>query len=101
MRVTDDATQAVVYAGLVRAAACDPQIAEVNIFGFYDDVPRDTGFQAALNHVDGTPRASADAVQARDRGVGGGMCRAPSLVVPGQARRSAPSRPPGRSRTAG
>ena len=64
VRVTDDATQARVYAELVQDAACDPQIAEVNIFGFYDDGPRDTGFQSALNHVDGTPRASAAAVQA-------------------------------------
>ena len=64
VRVTDDASQAGIYAGLVRAAACDPHVAEVNIFGFYDDVPRDTGFQAALYRVDGTPRASADAVRA-------------------------------------
>jgi len=64
VRVTDDASQAGIYGGLVRATACDPQIAEVNIFGFYDDAPRDTGFQAALHHVDGTPRASAAAVQA-------------------------------------
>jgi len=63
VRVTDDASQAVVYAGLVRAVACDPHIAEVNIFGFYDDGPRDHGFQAALNRVDGTPRASAESVQ--------------------------------------
>ena len=64
VRVTDDVTQAQVYWELVHDAACDPQIAEVNIFGFYDDSPRDSGFQAALNHVDGTPRASAAAVQA-------------------------------------
>lgn len=63
VRVTDDASQADVYAGLVRTAACDPHIAELNIFGFYDDSPRDSGFQAALNRVDGTPRASAGAVQ--------------------------------------
>jgi len=63
VRVTDDATQAKVYASLVRSAACDPSIAEVNIFGFYDDAPRDAGFQAALHAVDGTPRASADAVR--------------------------------------
>ena len=63
VRVTNDATQAHVYSELVHDAACDPQIAEVNIFGFYDDGPRDSGFQAALNHVDGTPRASAAAVQ--------------------------------------
>jgi len=36
----------------------------VNVFGFYDDVPRDRGFQAALNRVDGSPRPSAAAVQA-------------------------------------
>ncbi len=64
VRVTDDASQAMVYSELVRDAACDPQIAQVNIFGFYDDIPRDTGFQAALYHVDGTPRASAASVQA-------------------------------------
>ncbi len=64
VRVTNDATQAHVYSELVHDAACDPQIAEVNIFGFYDDGLRDSGFQAALNHVDGTPRASAGAVQA-------------------------------------
>jgi hypothetical protein len=46
----------------VRAVACDPHVAELNIFGFYDDRPRDSGFQAALNRVDGTPRASAEAV---------------------------------------
>ena len=63
VRVTDDVSQADVYAGLVRAAACNPHVAQVNIFGFYDDVPRDTGFQAALYRADGTPRASADAVR--------------------------------------
>jgi hypothetical protein len=64
VQVTDEATQAGIYASLVEAAGCDPQIAEVNIFGFYDDVPRDSGFQSALNHVDGTPRASATSVKA-------------------------------------
>jgi hypothetical protein len=64
VRVTDDASQAEVYSELVRDAACDPQIAELNIFGFYDDGPRDTGFQSALYQVDGTPRASAASVQA-------------------------------------
>jgi len=64
VRVTDESSQAGIYASLVRTAACDPQIAEVNIFGFYDDIPRDSGFQSALNHVDGTPRGSATSVQA-------------------------------------
>ena len=98
---------------LVHDAACDPQIAEVNIFGFYDDGPRDSGFQAALNHVDGTPRASAAAVQAaiadsaagcardarpggsreaRDRRRGAGLGRST-----GRGRRSASRRPPTRA----
>lgn len=60
--VTDESTQAAIYAQLVRTAACDTDIAEVNFFGFYDDSRR-SGFQAGLYHVDGTPRPSATAVQ--------------------------------------
>ena len=77
VQVTDDKTQAGVYAKLVRTAACDPTIAEVNIFGFYDDAPRDTGFQAALNLVDGTPRASAATVQSAIADSAGGCNGAP------------------------
>jgi hypothetical protein len=73
--VTDESTQAGIYAELVRASACDPQIAEVNIFGFYDDRPRDVGFQAALNHVDGTPRASLESVRAAITETAGGCER--------------------------
>ena len=62
--VTTERKQAAVYADLVRRSACDPDIAEVNFFGFYDDVSRDQGFQAALNRLDGTPRPSAAAVSA-------------------------------------
>lgn len=61
--VTDEANQAKVYGELVRRAACDPDIAQVNVFGFVDDTLR-TGFQAALHRADGTPRPSAAAVQA-------------------------------------
>jgi hypothetical protein len=60
--VTDDAGQAAVYSQLVHAVACDPDIAEANFFGFYDDRRR-TGFQAGLYHSDGTARMSAAAVQ--------------------------------------
>ena len=60
--VTDEATQAAIYGQLVRSAACDSDISEVNFFGFYDDARR-TGFQAGLFHADGTPRPSAEAVQ--------------------------------------
>lgn len=61
--VTDEAHQAAVYGELVRRAACDPDVAQVNIFGFRDDALR-TGFQAGLFRVDGSARPSADAVRA-------------------------------------
>jgi hypothetical protein len=61
--VTDELTQAEVYAEIVRRARCDPDVAEVNVFGFHDDPDR-RGFQAALYRVDGTPRPAADAVRA-------------------------------------
>ncbi|MGL6278452.1 MAG: hypothetical protein ACRC50_02715, partial [Gaiella sp.] len=59
--VTDEVTQSEVYRELVRRARCEPDVAEVNVFGFYDDTLR-TGFQAALHRADGTPRPAADAV---------------------------------------
>jgi hypothetical protein len=59
--VTTEAKQAAIYGELVRRALCDPVIGQVNLFGFYDDSSR-TGFQAGLNHVDGTPRPSRTAV---------------------------------------
>jgi hypothetical protein len=61
--VTDELTQASVYGQIVRRAKCDPDIAEVNVFGFIDDRDR-RGFQAALHRVDGTPRPAAEAVRA-------------------------------------
>jgi len=60
--VTNEATQAGVYRDLVRQASCDPDVAQVNVFGFRDDALR-TGFQAGLYRVDGTARASAGAVR--------------------------------------
>ena len=60
--VTDEGSQASIYGALVRDVACDPHVAELNFFGFYDNIERD-GFQSALHRVDGTPRASAAAVQ--------------------------------------
>ena len=53
--VTTEATQAGIYSALVRQAACDPAVAEVNFFGFHDDGLR-TGFQAGLYRADGSPR---------------------------------------------
>jgi hypothetical protein len=61
--VTDELTQAQVYAQIVRRAKCDPDVAEVNVFGFLDDRDR-RGFQAALHRADGTPRPAVEAVRA-------------------------------------
>jgi hypothetical protein len=61
--VANESAQAEAYGELVRRAACDPDIAQVNVFGFRDDVLR-TGFQAGLYRADGSPRPSADAVRA-------------------------------------
>jgi hypothetical protein len=67
--VTDEGTQAAVYGELLRRAACDPVVAQVNIFGFRDDASR-VGFQAGLYRVDGSARASADAVRTAIAGPG-------------------------------
>lgn len=65
VRVTTEARQAGIYSELLRRAACDPDIAQVNFFGLDDDEERDTGWQAGLLWTDGTPRLAAQAV--RDR----------------------------------
>ena len=71
--MTDEGMQAAVYGELLRRAACDPAMAQVNIFGFRDDAAR-TGFQAGLNRADGTrarrptpsaPRSPARAARGR------------------------------------
>ncbi len=61
--MTDEVTQAAIYGQLIREAACDPDVASLSFFGFRDDGLR-TGFQAGLERADGSPRASAAAVQA-------------------------------------
>ena len=60
--VTDEPTQARIYGQIVRRARCDPDVAEVNVFGLYDDRDR-RGFQAALHRVDGTARPAVEAVR--------------------------------------
>jgi hypothetical protein len=72
--VTTELEQAAIYGDLVRRAACDPDVAEVSFFGFRDDGAR-TGFQAALERVDGSLRPSAAAVEAAISD-GGSRCRA-------------------------
>jgi hypothetical protein len=61
--VTDELTQAAVYADLIRRVACDADVTEVSFFGFRDDGAR-IGFQAALQRLDGTARPAAEAVRA-------------------------------------
>ncbi len=61
--VTDELTQAAIYGDLIRRSACEPDVDEVSFFGFRDDGLR-TGFQAALQRADGTPRPAVDAVRA-------------------------------------
>jgi hypothetical protein len=69
---TGERRQAAIYGRLVRLAACDPDVAQLNFFGFYDDASRDAGFQSALHRRDGSPRASAGAVAAAIRDTAGG-----------------------------
>lgn len=71
--VTDEVTQSQVYRDLVRQAACLADVAEVNVFGFFDDTLR-TGFQAALHRADGTPRPAATAVAEE---IAAGSCARP------------------------
>ncbi len=73
--VTDEVTQAAIYADLIRRAACDEDIAAVSFFGFRDDGLR-TGFQAALQRLDGTERPAADAVRTAIADTAGG-CTSP------------------------
>ncbi len=81
VNVTSEATQAAIYGEIVRRANCDPHVAEVNIFGFYDDRPRGTGFQSALRRVDGTPRAASATVEAAIA-AGGGCAGLPTSWYP-------------------
>ena len=78
--VTDEVTQAGVYVKLVRRAQCDLDVAEVNVFGLYDDRDR-RGFQAALHRVDGSARPAAEAVRAELQRPGSCVAAAPWAPV--------------------
>ena len=71
--VTSEAAQATIYSELVRFVACDPDVAQANFFGYYDEGDRG-GWQSALRHADGSERPSnaavADAIAAT-----GGRCQ--------------------------
>jgi len=77
--VTSEAAQAAIYGELVRYVVCDPDVAQVNFFGYYDEAERGGGWQSALRRADGSDRpanaAVADAIAATG-GVCGGAPRA-------------------------
>jgi hypothetical protein len=63
VRVTSEDAQAAIYADMVRFVACDPDVAQLNFFGYYDERNR-AGWQSALRRVDGSERAANAAVTA-------------------------------------
>jgi hypothetical protein len=79
--VTDELTQAAVYADLIGRAACDADVAEVSFFGFRDDGAR-TGFQAALQRLDGTSRPAAEAVRSAIASAASGCRGTPAAWQP-------------------
>jgi hypothetical protein len=84
---TDEATQASIYAGLLRYVACDPSVDSVHFFGFQDEANLDR-WQAALTRADGSHRPSYDAVKTTIAQTGGactGKMRSwqPSTTVDG------------------
>ncbi len=60
--VTDEQTQAAIYAGLVKDSECDPSLSALSFFGFIDE-PQLEAFQGGLVRADGTLRPSYDAVR--------------------------------------
>ena len=75
VRVTTEATQAAIYEDLVRFVVCDPDVAQVNFFGYYDERDRG-GWQSALRRLNGTERPSHTAVTAAIEATGG-TCQGP------------------------
>jgi hypothetical protein len=57
VKPTTEATQASIYASLVRHAACDPHVDALMFFGLRDE-PNLARWQAGLIRADGTPRPS-------------------------------------------
>jgi hypothetical protein len=61
VRVTSEEAQAAIYADMVRFASCDPDVAQLNFFGYYDEQHR-AGWQSALRRADGSERPANAAV---------------------------------------
>ena len=45
VRVTTEAAQAAIYADMVGSSSCDPDVAQLNFFGFYDERNRAAGIE--------------------------------------------------------
>lgn len=75
--------QAEVYAQLVRYVVCDPDVAQLNFFGFYDERSL-IGWQSALYYVNGQAKPSAAAVQRAIAETGGRCSGAPRSWNPEQ-----------------
>jgi hypothetical protein len=67
---TNEATQAAIYAALLREVACDPSVDSVLFFGFQDE-PNLGRWQSGLMRADGTPRPSYHSVKATLAQTGG------------------------------
>ena len=61
VRVTSEESQAAIYADMVRFISCDPDVAQLNFFGYYDERNR-AGWQSALRRADGSERPANAAV---------------------------------------
>jgi hypothetical protein len=70
IRPTDEATQASIYAALLRQVACDPSVDSVLFFGLQDE-PNLDRWQSGLMRADGSPRASYHSVKATLAQTGG------------------------------
>jgi hypothetical protein len=67
---TNEATQAAIYAALLRQVACDPSVDSVLFFGFQDE-PNLGRWQSGLIRADGTPRPSYHSVKSTLVATGG------------------------------
>ena len=70
VKVTSEETQAAIYDQLIRYVVCDPTVAQLNFFGYWDERVLE-GWQSALRRVDGSERASNGAVKAAIAATGG------------------------------
>ena len=70
VRVTTEENQAAIYDQLVRFVVCDPDVAQLNLFGYWDERDRG-GWQSAPRRADGSARASNAALAAAIAATGG------------------------------